>query len=209
MLLLKVFNAWMKGVLAQSSVSRRRSRHDEFRFPAAAEVLEIRSMLTVTLAQPIVNALPTTKDELVALPVTNTTANPVSFTVTSSNSHVTATVLTGGRSIDMLVSGVDALNNAFSGHLIFRLFENEEPVTTARIIQLVNSNFYNNLTFHRIISGFVAQGGDPTGTGSGGSGTTFNDEFNQDLTFTSNGLLAMANSGDDTNRSEEHTSELQ
>jgi cyclophilin family peptidyl-prolyl cis-trans isomerase len=202
MLLLKSLNAWAKAVFARRPVTRRRKRHCEDRLLSAAEVLEVRTMLTVTLAQPIINALPTTKDELVALPVTNTTANPVSFTVTSSNSHVTATVLTGGRSIDMLVSGVDANHNAFTGHLIFRLFENEEPITTARIIQLVNSNFYNGLTFHRIISGFVAQGGDPTGTGSGGSGTKFNDEFNQDLTFTSNGLLAMANSGDDTNDSQ-------
>src|SRR6185369_17505590 len=62
--------------------------------------------------------------------------------------------------------------------------------------------FYNGLTFHRVIQDFVAQGGDPTGTGSGGSGTTLPDEFASDLTFTSNGLLAMANAGDDTGDSQ-------
>src|SRR5205807_158028 len=113
-----------------------------------------------------------------------------------------ADLVSGGRSLKLNVSGVDSNNVAFNGDLVFRLFESDEPATTARIIQLVNSGFYNNLTFHRVIPGFVAQGGDPSGNGTGGSGTKFNDEFKTDLTFTSNGLLAMANSGDDTNDSQ-------
>jgi len=159
-------------------------------------------MLSVTLAPLIANDLPNDKSEFVAANVANTTSNPVSFNVTSSNPNVTATVVTGGRSLDLNVSGVDSNNVAFTGDIILRLFESAAPVTTARIIQLAQSGFYNGLTFHRVISGFVAQGGDPTGTGTGGSGTKFNDEFNTDLTFTSNGLLAMANSGDDTNDSQ-------
>src|SRR6185295_15878870 len=142
-------NAWAQGLFARRPLARSRRRDWEYPRLAAAEVLEVRTMLSVTLAQPIINSMPTTKDELVALPVANTTANPVTFTVQSSDSHVTATIVSGGRSLDLSVSGVDANHVAFSGHLVFRLFESEDPVTTARIIQLANSNFYNGLTFHR------------------------------------------------------------
>jgi cyclophilin family peptidyl-prolyl cis-trans isomerase len=159
-------------------------------------------MLSVTLAPLVSNDLPNDKTEFVAANVTNTTSNPVSFHVNSSDPNVTATVLTGGRSLDLNVSGVDSSNNPFTGDIVLRLFENLSPVTTSRIIQLAQSGFYNGLIFHRVIKGFVAQGGDPTGTGTGGSGTKFDDEFNTSLTFTSNGLLAMANSGDDTNDSQ-------
>ena len=100
------------------------------------------------------------------------------------------------------MTGKDASNNTFSGDLTFRLFDTLAPVTVARIVTLVNQGFYNNLTFHRIIDGFVAQGGDPSGNGTGGSGTTLDDEFNSLLTFNSPGLLAMANSGDDTGDSQ-------
>ena len=198
----QLLTTWARDVFTLRPIRRRRLRPCDFLQFAAAEVLEIRTMLSVSLGPLIVNDMPAGKDELVALPVTNSTANPISFTATSSNPNVTATIVTGGRSLKLNVSGVDSNNVAFNGDLVFRLFESEAPVTTARIIQLANSGFYNGLIFHRIISGFVAQGGDPTGTGSGGSGTKFSDEFNRDLTFTSNGLLAMANSGDDTNDSQ-------
>lgn len=193
---------WAKNAFLRRPIRRRRSHECEFLQYAAAEVLEIRTMLSVSLAPLIVNDLPNDKTEFVAANVTNTIANTVSFNVTSSNPNVTATVLTGGRSLDLNVSGVDSNNVAFSGDIVMRLFENLAPNTTARIIQLAQSGFYNGLIFHRVISGFVAQGGDPTGTGSGGSGTTFNDEFNTALTYTSNGLLGMANAGHDTNDSQ-------
>ena len=160
-------------------------------------------MLSLTLAPLIINDLPNDKTEFVAANITtNTTSNPVTFTAQSSNPNVTATVLIGGRSLDLNVTGVDAGNVAFTGDIVMRLFENLAPNTTARIIQLASGHFYDGLIFHRVISGFVAQGGDPTGTGTGGSGTKFNDEFNTQLTYTSNGLLGMANAGHDTNDSQ-------
>lgn len=127
---------------------------------------------------------------------------PVTYTANSSNGSVTATVLTGGRSISMTVSGKDSSGNDFSGTLTFRLFEDVAPITTARIISLIQSGFYNGLSFHRIIDGFVAQGGDPAGNGTGGSGTKIPDEYSSTVTFNSRGLLAMANSGDDTGDSQ-------
>lgn len=179
--------------------TRRRSRP---RRQLSLETLEIRTMLSVTLRSLVINDMPGGKDELVALPASDSDGHAVSFSAISSDPSVSATIVNGGRSLLLNVSGTDAGNQPFSGALTLLLFEDAAPVTTARLIQLANSGFYNGLTFHRVIQDFVAQGGDPAGTGSGGTGVKFIDEFATNLTFTSNGLLAMANSGDDTNDSQ-------
>lgn len=105
------------------------------------------------------------------------------------------------RSLRMTVTG-----NGFSGDLTLQLFEDLTPITTKRIIDLATGQVagftYNNLTFHRVIQNFMAQGGDPAGNGTGGTGTKFADEFNSQLMFTGFGQWAMANSGDDTNDSQ-------
>ncbi|HEY3968716.1 MAG TPA: peptidylprolyl isomerase [Planctomycetaceae bacterium] len=205
--MLSLISAWAKSFFQRHPGLRRRKAGWGSPYVGPAEVLELRTLLTVTLATPIDNDLPNDKIEYVAADVTNSTTNPVSFTVTSSNPNVTATVLTGGLSLDLNVSGVDSTGTPFTGDIVLRLFENLAPDTTAHIIQLAQSGFYNGLTFHRVISGFVAQGGDPTGSGSGGSGpggtvSPIDDEFSTSLTYTSNGLLGMANSGHDTNDSQ-------
>ena len=144
---------------------------------------------------------PNTKALYVPLSVTDVNG-AVTYTATSTNPGVVLEVVSGGTTIKLNVTGKDATGATFSGDLTFRLFDNLAPITTARIVTLVNQGFYNGLTFHRILDGFVAQGGDPDGNGSGGSGTTLPDEFNKLLTFNSPGLLAMANSGDDTGDSQ-------
>ena len=88
------------------------------------------------------------------------------------------------------------------GDMVFELFEKWAPRTTARIIELAQSGFYDGTTFHRIIQHFVIQGGDPTGTGVGGSGVQFDDEFHPYLMHTGKGVLSMAKSTDDTNDSQ-------
>ncbi len=88
------------------------------------------------------------------------------------------------------------------GDMVFELFEKWAPRTTARIIELAQSGFYDGTTFHRIVQHFVIQGGDPTGTGVGGSGVQFDDEFHPYLMHTSKGVLSMAKSTDDTNDSQ-------
>ena len=121
---------------------------------------------------------------------------PLHFAATVSNKKVTAVFApTSNRSLLINVSGVDATNGAFTGAMVLQLFEDLTPVTTARIIDLVNSNFYNGLTFHRVIQGFMAQGGDPLGNGTGGSGVTFDDEFVSSLIYDGFGQLGMASSG--------------
>lgn len=85
------------------------------------------------------------------------------------------------------------------GEFRVRLFAREAPVTVNNFVFLARQGYYDNTTFHRVLPGFMAQGGDPTGTGAGGPGYSFDDEFHPDLQFDRPGLLAMANRGPDTN----------
>lgn len=88
------------------------------------------------------------------------------------------------------------------GSFTITLFGDKAPKTVSNFITLSKQGFYNNLIFHRVISGFMIQGGDPQGTGIGGPGYQFEDEFDPSLTFSKKGLLAMANSGPNTNGSQ-------
>lgn len=91
---------------------------------------------------------------------------------------------------------------ASGGKFVVQLFADKAPLTVNNFVFLSREGFYNGITFHRVIDGFMAQGGDPTGTGTGGPGYTFADEFDSNLTFDKPGLLAMANSGPNTNGSQ-------
>ncbi|HOU41726.1 MAG TPA: peptidylprolyl isomerase, partial [Promineifilum sp.] len=91
---------------------------------------------------------------------------------------------------------------ADGGQMRLRLFDDEAPTTVNNFVYLANQGFYDGTTFHRVLENFMAQGGDPSGTGSGGPGYTFQDETDNGLTFDRRGLLAMANSGPDTNGSQ-------
>ena len=85
------------------------------------------------------------------------------------------------------------------GTIKFELYEKEAPITTKNIIELAQKGFYDGLTFHRVEPGFVIQGGDPTGTGTGGSGKTIPLEVAPTLTH-KKGTVAMARSNDPTVR---------
>jgi peptidyl-prolyl cis-trans isomerase A (cyclophilin A) len=103
------------------------------------------------------------------------------------------------------------------GEIKIKLFPEKSPVTVSNFIGLAKGQkeyrdprtgevkkgrFYDGLIFHRVIKDFMIQGGDPTGTGRGGPGYTFEDEFSEGLTFDKKGILAMANSGPNTNGSQ-------
>ena len=81
------------------------------------------------------------------------------------------------------------------GRMVAELYPDKAPNTVNNFISLVQSGFYNGLIFHRVIPGFMIQGGDPLGTGTGGPGYQFNDEIHPELTFNDPYLLAMANAG--------------
>jgi cyclophilin family peptidyl-prolyl cis-trans isomerase len=130
----------------------------------------------------------------------------LTFSRTLSSQNITATFTpSANRSLKITVNhtssgaGDVAITNE---SMVLKLFEDKAPNTTARIIQLAQQGFYNNLTFHRVINNFMIQGGDPMGNGAGGSGTSFDDEFTSNFQFTGSGLLAMAKSYDDTNDSQ-------
>lgn len=91
---------------------------------------------------------------------------------------------------------------AKGGEMRLRLFDDEAPQTVNNFVFLANQGFYDNTTFHRVLADFMAQGGDPSGTGGGGPGYTFADETDNGLTFDRRGLVAMANAGPDTNGSQ-------
>jgi peptidyl-prolyl cis-trans isomerase A (cyclophilin A) len=81
------------------------------------------------------------------------------------------------------------------GEFTVELFEDRAPITTKNFIDLVEKGFYDGLTFHRVIDGFMIQGGCPSGTGTGGPGYKIKDEFHKELKHDSKGILSMANAG--------------
>ena len=86
------------------------------------------------------------------------------------------------------------------GPIVFELFDEDAPKTVENFRKLAGDGFYDGLTFHRVIKDFMIQGGCPQGTGTGGPGYTFEDEFNEHKVV--RGALAMANAGPNTNGSQ-------
>ncbi|MDX6399400.1 MAG: peptidyl-prolyl cis-trans isomerase, partial [Gaiellaceae bacterium] len=86
------------------------------------------------------------------------------------------------------------------GAIAIELFDDDAPKTVENFLKLARDGFYNGVIFHRVIPDFMVQGGDPTGTGSGGPGYQFEDEFNDNKVV--RGALAMANAGPNTNGSQ-------
>lgn len=90
---------------------------------------------------------------------------------------------------------------AKGGEFVVQLYPDKAPITVNSFVFLAREGYFNGVTFHRVLDGFMAQGGDPTGTGMGGPGYQFQNEDN-DLTFDKAGVVAMANAGRDTNGSQ-------
>jgi cyclophilin family peptidyl-prolyl cis-trans isomerase len=88
------------------------------------------------------------------------------------------------------------------GDMVVDLFAGKAPLTVENFVNLARAGFYDGTTFHRVIPGFMAQGGDPTGTGRGGPGYQFADEFDSELRHSGPGVLSMANAGPNTNGSQ-------
>ena len=180
-----------------------RSRRPQFEFLEERLALSV-TFPTITGVTSSAITLPAGAPLLLPLNATDSSAGAtITYTATVTNDttgKVTATVLSGNPVIDISVQGY--------GDIGIQLLQNFSPNTVARIEQLIEADFYNQgtdglpMTFHRVIPGFMIQGGDPTGTGTGGSGVQFNDEFNPALKQTTPGLLCMANSGGDTNDSQ-------
>ena len=88
------------------------------------------------------------------------------------------------------------------GTFMAELYDDLAPETAANFANLVEKGYYDGVIFHRVIDGFMIQGGDPTGTGSGGPGYTIRDEFGRGLVHDAAGILSMANAGPNTGGSQ-------
>lgn len=99
-------------------------------------------------------------------------------------------------------SSYEAVITTENGQMRLRLFADEAPLAVNNFVFLANEGFYDGTTFHRVLEDFMAQGGDPTGTGGGGPGYQFANETDNNLSFDRPGILAMANAGPDTNGSQ-------
>ena len=108
--------------------------------------------------------------------------------------------MTNSAADSKLADGLYAEFDTTKGKIVCQLFEQEAPKTVQNFQTLSGQGFYDGIIFHRVIPDFMIQGGDPTGTGSGGPGYQFEDEFNDHKV--DRGALAMANAGPDTNGSQ-------
>ena len=88
------------------------------------------------------------------------------------------------------------------GTMVIELFADKTPLTVNNFVFLAREGYYDNVIFHRVIDNFMVQGGDPTGTGRGGPGYKFGDEFDASLKHDKQGILSMANAGPGTNGSQ-------
>jgi len=102
----------------------------------------------------------------------------------------------------MIVPELLAVIETTRGEIRVQLFAAEVPLTVANFVNLAKRGYYDGLKFHRVIPDFMVQGGDPTGTGTGGPGYQIRDEFSPRLKHDGPGVLSMANSGPDTNGSQ-------
>ena len=103
--------------------------------------------------------------------------------------------------IDTSKSYTATFKMAKGGEFTIALYADKAPITVNSFVFLARQGYFDGITFHRVLQGFMAQGGDPTGTGNGGPGYSFVNEDN-DLTFDKAGVVAMANAGRDTNGSQ-------
>ena len=118
---------------------------------------------------------------------------------------VAAALIGGSPAMPSAATQANDLTAVFTttkGEIRIELFPAEAPVTVANFVNLVQRGYYDGLTFHRVIANFMVQGGDPTGTGRGGPGYNFKDEFHASRRHDSAGVFSMANAGPGTNGSQ-------
>ncbi|WP_116244001.1 peptidylprolyl isomerase [Nocardiopsis sp. FIRDI 009] len=142
---------------------------------------------------------------------------PPATALLASAALLAATACQGGTDTEVSDTGVSDVEGAVlstsEGDITVELFPEDAPLAVANFVDLAEGEgvpnpvtgdaaFYDGTVFHRVIEGFMIQGGDPEGTGRGGPGYTFADEFDSGRTFDEPGVLAMANSGPDTNGSQ-------
>jgi cyclophilin family peptidyl-prolyl cis-trans isomerase len=109
-----------------------------------------------------------------------------------------------GKAEQVLEKGKDyrAVVETSKGTMILDLYQDKTPMTVNNFVFLARNKYYDGIVFHRVLEGFMAQTGDPTGSGRGGPGYKFGDETNTNLSHNAKGILSMANAGPGTNGSQ-------
>lgn len=134
----------------------------------------------------------------------DTTVAPVNENNTQINSSNPTEIMTEQAPVEKTRQQITLNTN--KGIIVFETYENDAPNTVKNFVKLANDNFYDGVIFHRVIKGFMIQGGDPTGTGTGGPGYRFDDELHPNTESYKNGykrgVVAMANAGPNTNGSQ-------
>ncbi len=165
------------------------------------QVIAIIAIGVVVVAAIIVVILVTQK------PASPSTAGAVTPTQLADSGQIPALVGTKQYAsappmlIDKTKQYFATVKMAKGGEFVIQLYPDKAPITVNSFVFLARQGFFNGVTFHRVLSGFMAQGGDPTGTGGGGPGYQFVNEDN-DLRFDKAGVVAMANAGRNTNGSQ-------
>ncbi len=131
---------------------------------------------------------------------TNSANTSASTNSASTPMATTARTFPGVLSEDQRLNKIVKIETA-KGEIVLELYGDTAPMAVSNFISLIQSGYYNGLDFHRREEGFVIQGGDPNGNGTGGPGYKFEDELTDSYTYT-RGTLAMANSGPNTNGSQ-------
>ena len=181
-------------------------------YAAFGQVIEGQDVLEQIVMGDVIETIAISEaDERVAPTPAPPTPTPTPFAPTSAEDRPLA-ALDPAERIDIfnmppameLEEGADYFARITTdlGDIVIDLFEEQTPVTINNFVTLANLGFYDNTLFHRVIDGFMAQAGDPSGTGRGGPGYVFEDEIVPELVFDKAGLLAMANAGPGTNGSQ-------
>jgi len=121
----------------------------------------------------------------------------ISYTIVSTFPLIALGVMTTSSA-----ESLKATLNTTKGPIVIQLTPDKTPVTVANFVNLIKRGYYDGLSFHRVISNFMIQGGDPLGNGTGGPGYKFKDEFDPSLRHSGPGILSMANAGPGTNGSQ-------
>ncbi len=136
---------------------------------------------------------------------TNSTAATTASAVPNAAANCTVTTMQFASQppmqIDVKKQYFATVKMVKGGQFVIQLYPDKAPIAVNSFVFLANKGFFNCVTFHRVLEGFMAQGGDPTGTGNGGPGYQFVNEKN-DLLFDKAGVVAMANAGPNTNGSQ-------
>ena len=151
-------------------------------------------------------------DDAISTSIPSATTGPVPTSIPSATASPVPTTTSGGTTIKQYPApppmtieadkSYTARINTNRGTIEIELFSKEAPKTVNSFVFLAGEGFYDGVIFHRVIKDFMLQGGDPTGTGTGGPGYRFEDEIVASLVFDRPSLLAMANSGPGTNGSQ-------